>query len=191
MFTVDHIYEETTDMKAKELPINIYPDPSLHMECEDITRFDDKENFHLQQLFINMAYTMVKNNGIGIAAPQVGVFANLIVLLVQNPGSEKPGPLALINPKIISSSKDVFKWEEGCLSVPGFYEERERPKTVVVQYKTLAGEDKEMEFNGLYAFSVQHEIDHLHGQLFIDNLSVFKRKFSVEKKIKKYLKSKR
>jgi len=185
------IYEREVDLVPSEMKIHVYPDPILHQRCEDVVIFDDDNDQFLSQLFVDMALTMVNNQGIGIAAPQVGISANFIVLLVQNPGAEKPEPIALVNPKIISASEDMFEWEEGCLSVPGFYEDRKRPRSVVVEFKDLVGKERSIELNGLYAFSIQHEIDHLNGHLFIDELSAFKRKFSVEKKIKKYLKKRK
>lgn len=170
------------------LSIVKWPDNRLHKKCEDITTFDNEDNKFLTQLFVDMAYTMVEEQGIGIAAPQVGVMANFIVILHQNPGAKKPGPLALVNPKIVSSSEEQFEWEEGCLSVPGFFEVRERPKMIVVQYNDLDGTLKESEFHGLYAFLILHEIDHLNGKLFIDNLSNLKKEQVVKKKVKNFLK---
>lgn len=186
---IEDIYDIETDLVPKELPILIYPNPNLHMESEDIIRFDDDENFHLTQLFGDLALTMVRNNGIGISAPQVGILANMLVVLAELPGYSKPEPICIINPSIVEQDGE-FEWEEGCLSVPGYYEKRIRSNRIVLQYQNLTGEDKELEARGLSAFAIQHEIDHLHGELFIDTLSTLKKKFSVEKKIKNFLKKK-
>lgn len=189
--SVNKIYERTVDLNPHEMKIYTYPDPILHKKCEDVTRFDTEEEHYLSQLFIDMALTAINNLGIGIAAPQVGILANIIVLVYQNPGDEKPEPLPFINPKIESTSDELFTWEEGCLSVPGYFEARERPKSVVASFKDLTGEDKSVELDGLYAFAFLHEMDHLNGHLFIDNLSVFKKKFTVEKRIKNFFKKKK
>lgn len=186
----DAIYNKNVDLVPHELPIIVWPDKRLHNKCKDITGFDDENDKFLTQLFLDMSLTMIKNQGFGIAAPQVAIMANFIVILYQFPGTDKPKPLALINPKIISSSEDMFAWEEGCLSVPGYYENRERPNTVIVNYKDVEGNEREAEFRGIYAFVVQHEIDHLNGELFIDNLSMLKKKFTVKKRIKNFLKQK-
>ena len=187
--TVEDIYDREVDLVPRELELLIYPDPLLHCESIPITRFDDEENQHLTQLLADMTLTMVKNNGIGISAPQVGYLARMLVILAQQPDKEHPEPFALINPTILEADGE-YEWEEGCLSVPGYYENRIRPKRIVVKFHNLSGEEKEMEFHGIYAFTIQHEIDHLDGKLFIDELSTFKKKFSVEKKIKKFMKSK-
>jgi len=185
--SLDKIYERQTDVPPSELPILTYPNELLHKEAENIIRFDDEDNHHLTQLFADMSLTMINNRGIGLAAPQVGILANMLVILAQQEGKHMPEPYALINP-IIKEQDGEYEWEEGCLSVPGYYENRTRAKKVVIQFQNLVGEEKEVEFHGLYAFVVQHEMDHLDGKLFIDGLSSFKKKFSVEKKVKKYLK---
>lgn len=195
---IDAQYDKKRDepITAHKLKVITWPDDRLHEKCDNVTSFDDDGNKTLTQLFINLAHTMVTGQGIGIAAPQVGVMINMLVMLHQNPiinksvktpGTGKSEPIALVNPRIISSSEDMFSWSEGCLSVPGFFEERTRPNKVVVQFRDIYGENHEMEFHGLYAFVVQHEIDHLNGKLFIDELSRIKKSLVVKKKIKKFL----
>lgn len=187
---IDAQYDKERDepLKAHELKVITWPDERLHAQCEDVTTFDDEDNKFLTQLFLDMSHTMVTQQGIGLAAPQVAVMINFLVILHQNPGAKKPEPIALVNPKIVSSSEDMFEWEEGCLSVPGFFENRKRPKVVVVEFQDLVGDKFEMEFHGLYAFVVQHEIDHLKGKLFIDNMSKLKKTLVVKKKMRNYLK---
>ena len=186
--TVDDIYEREVDLVPKELPILTYPDRRLHQLSYPITRFDDEENQHLTQLLGDLTLTMVNNNGIGISAPQVNIHARMLVILAQQPDKDHPEPFCLINPEIIEADGE-YKWEEGCLSVPGYYENRTRPKRIVVKFQNLSGEKIEMEFHGIYAFTIQHEVDHLDGKLFVDELSSFKKKFTVEKKVKKFLKN--
>lgn len=207
MMDIDAQYDKERDepIKAHKLKIITWPDDRLHEKCEDITTFDSERSKYLEQLFVDMALTMVSERGIGLAASQVAVMINMLVMLHQNPKLntkentlvtkdpeiEKPKPIALVNPKIISSSEDMFKWEEGCLSVPGFFEERERPNKVVVQFHDIYGGEREMEFHGLYAFVVQHEMDHLNGKLFIDEMSRIKKSLVVMKKMKRFLRKRK
>lgn len=186
------IYKRDVDLVPHELAVLVWPDERLSMKCEDITAFDDDEDKFLEQMILDMTFTMLRLRSIGLAAPQVGITANLFVLLTQDydeghPRDQSP-VIALINPEIVETSEDMFEWEEGCLSVPGYYEKRKRPNSVVVRFKTTRGEEKELEFRGLFAFTVQHEMDHLQGKCFVDNFSFFK-KNRVKGKIKKLLKS--
>lgn len=180
---IDAIYSREIDkLEPHELLIITWPDDRLKTKCQDITRFDDENNKYLEQLVLDMAHTMIRCQGIGLAAPQVAVMANVIVLLVENK------PIVLVNPEITWQSKDdLFQWEEGCLSVPGYFEKRHRPNRCIVKFKDIFGKDHESEFVGLWAFAVQHEIDHLQGKCFVDNLSQLKKQFSVKPKIKKEL----
>ncbi len=182
--SVDDIYEREVDLKPHKLEVITWPDERLNMECQDITGFDDKDSRFLEQLKMDMVHTMVENNGVGLAAPQVGILANFIVLLVHD---EPYAGIALVNPEIIQTSDELFEWQEGCISVPGYYEKRKRPKNVVVKYNALNGEEKEVELNGLIAFAAQHEIDHLHGKIFIDNAGFVKKAY-IKKKMKNFFK---
>lgn len=155
----------------------IWPDPRLSAKCEYVTRFDDSLDHLVQDMFA----TMVANSGVGLAANQVGILKRVITIRV-----EQNSPFYLINPEIIESSDEMFKWEEGCLSVPGYFEDRERPARIAVRFKTVDGEEKEIEMFDLTAFAVQHEMDHLDGKTFVDDSSFFK-KGRVKKKIKKAL----
>ena len=159
------------------LPILKWPDERLHLPSEDVTVFDTALKDFGDQMF----KTVKTNNGIGLAAPQVNVQKNIIAIWV-----EEQQPLILINPKIIESSTDTTKFNEGCLSVPGFYENRLRPTKVTIEFKDVDGKECKLEFTGLTAFCIQHEIDHLKGKLFIDDFSDLKKSI-VKKKIKKTL----
>lgn len=165
------------------LPILIWPDKRLHIKGENITTFD----MGTRQIVLDLVATMKANEGAGLAAPQVGISANIIVIEIE------PGKLlVLINPEyIIKYDNEMFEWEEGCLSVPGYFEKRKRPHRILVKYQDLDGKEKETEFEGLYAFAVQHEMDHLEGKVFVDGASFFKRNRIKDKvtknKIKKWL----
>ena len=161
------------------LDIVVWPDDRLTQMCEYVTEFDDD----LKQLSVDMAHTMDHRLGIGLAAPQVGVNIKMIVAILQ----ELSEPVTLINPTLTEVSDVLFEWDEGCLSVPGYYEFRKRPSQIVVQYQDLNGDEQEIRLRGLFAFLVQHEMDHLDGKLFIDDLSPFK-KSRIQVKIKKALK---
>ena len=183
---VNVIYDHNRDidLKPHKLGIITWPDDRLHTKCHDIVAFDDENDHFLEQLKIDMVHTMVENNGVGLAASQVGILANFIVLLVHdNPYTG----IAMINPEIIRSSDELFEWEEGCISVPGYYEKRSRPENIIVKYYTLTGEEKEVELNGLIAFAAQHEIDHLRGKVFVDNAGFVKKAY-IKKKIKNFFK---
>lgn len=157
------------------LPILVWPNDKLHGKCEDVTVFDDDLELLARKLLI----TMKHNNGIGLAAPQVGVLKNVLAIWI-----ETTTAAVLVNPKITESSSEQFEFNEGCLSVPGYFEKRERPQRIVVKYQDIKGQEHETEFKDLYAFCVQHEIDHLNGKVFVDDLSMLK-KTMVKAKIKK------
>ena len=166
------------------LPILIWPDELLTKQCEDVTEFNDE----LNKTIINLFTTVKANKGIGLAAPQVGILSNIIVINVDN-----YPPSIIINPKIIEiDATNTITMEEGCLSVPGYFTKRSRPSRIIVQYKNEVGEDKEAEYRGVFSFLIQHEIDHLHGKLFVDDLSSIKRTFAkraVKKTINKNMQS--
>jgi len=167
-------------LKAKQRPIVIWPNKVLSQQCEDVTTFDDD----LGQLIMDMAFTMRKCNGLGLAAPQVGISLNVIVVELYA-FTRTMRTVVMINPKIVqASTEDKFSTEEGCLSVPGHFERRERPRHVVVEYKNTYGKTVTQKFQGMEAFAIQHEIDHLNGKVFVDELSTFK-KSRIKKKITK------
>lgn len=163
------------------LPIITWPDERLNIICENITTFDR----WVEQLALDMFATMQAEAGVGLAAPQVGILANIITIQLT-----ADDPQIFINPKIISQSEDRFEWKEGCLSVPGYFENRRRPNSIIIQYHDIVGEEHEGQFVGLDAFAIQHEIDHLNGKVFVDGMSSFKTK-RVKDKISKTLKKRK
>jgi peptide deformylase len=149
------------------LPILEFPDPRLRKKASAVVRVDEA----LGQLVDDMFETMYAAPGIGLAATQVDVHQRLLVADVS---TEKNAPHVLINPEILEKD-GVAITEEGCLSVPGYYEEVERANHIKVRFLDRQGEPREEEFDGLLAVCVQHEIDHLNGKLFVDYLSEAKR----------------
>lgn len=156
-------------------PILIHPDPRLKKPCEKVTEFTDD----LRKLADDMLETMYDAPGIGLAAPQIGVMKQILVMDCIKDGP--PRPMVLINPKITWSSEDQSVYEEGCLSIPDQYAEVKRPADVRVEWVGLDGAANEEQFSGLWATCVQHEIDHLNGKLFIDYLGPLKRQMITRK----------
>ncbi len=150
------------------LPILRYPDPRLHKIARPVTEFDDR----LKQLVADMAATMYDAPGIGLAATQVDVHQQVIVIDVSETRDQLQ---VLINPEIIWSSDDRQVYEEGCLSVPGIYDGVERPSRVRVRALDVQGAAYELDADGLLAVCVQHEMDHLKGKVFVEYLSPLKR----------------
>ena len=159
--------------------IVIEPDPILRKKSEILEKVDDE----LRGLLDDMLETMYSAPGIGLAAVQVGILKRVIVIDVSK-DKEKKNPFFLINPEIISKSKNSSTYEEGCLSLPGYFAEIERPAECQVKYIDYFGKKKEIKATGLLSTCIQHEIDHLNGVLFIDYLSKLKRDMIVKKLIK-------
>lgn len=150
--------------------ILVIPDSKLRLVSEPVGAFDAG----LRSLAADMLETMYAAPGIGLAAIQIGVPKRLLVLDVS--GKDEPkAPQVFVNPEIVWSSPELSTYEEGCLSIPEYYEEVERPARVRVRYRDEHGTAKEIEADGLLATCLQHEIDHLDGRLFIDHLSRLKR----------------
>lgn len=145
-----------------------YPDPRLHKIAKPVTVFDNR----LKKLAADMAETMYHAPGVGLAAPQVDVLEQLVVIDISETNSDL---LILINPEIIWSSPERKMYDEGCLSVPGVYDGVERAAEVKVRALDIDGESFEMHVDGLLAVCVQHEMDHLIGKVFVDYLSPLKR----------------
>ena len=162
--------------------IVIEPDPILRKKSENLEKVDNE----LRLLLDDMLETMYAATGIGLAAVQVGILKRLIVIDISK-DKEKKNPIFLINPEIIFKSKKTSIYEEGCLSLPGHFEEIERPEECHIKYIDYEGKKKEMKANGLLSTCIQHEIDHLNGKLFIDYLSKLKKDMIIKKisKIKK------
>ncbi len=170
------------------LEILTYPNARLAIPSEPVTKFDAE----LETLIKNMFETMYDAPGIGLAAPQIDVHKNIFVLDIDYEEDEETGELINKNPKIFINPKFLNKdgeilHKEGCLSVPGIYEEVKRAEKVTLEYQNLKGEAHKEDFEGLLAVATQHENDHLLGRLFIDRLSFVKSR-SIKKKIKKELK---
>ncbi|MBM3757737.1 MAG: peptide deformylase [Acidobacteria bacterium] len=165
------------------LNIRKYGDPVLETPCEQVADFGSAE---LRQLAANMFETMYGNKGVGLAAPQVGVSKQLTVIDV-SAGEDPSAKLVLINPEIVAREGQQLG-EEGCLSIPGFREDVRRAMKVRVRALDLDGNAFEVEGDELLARAMQHEIDHLHGILFLKHLSPLKRDL-IRRKIAKLVKA--
>jgi peptide deformylase len=159
--------------------ILIIPDKTLRLVSEPVTRFDKE----LRSLVDDMFETMYAAPGIGLAAVQIGITKRVITMDLAKKDDPKE-PHVFINAEVVSSSEERSKYEEGCLSIPEYYEEVERPARVKVKYVDVDGKPHEVEADGLLATCLQHEIDHTNGVLFIDYISKLKRDM-VMKKFKK------
>ena len=151
-------------------PIVEIPDPRLREISKPVDKVDDE----VRALVSDMFETMYDAPGIGLAAIQVAVPQRVITLDLAKKDEPK-SPQVLINPEILWSAEERSSYEEGCLSIPEFYEEVERPAQVKVRYTDLDGKQHEVEASGLFATCLQHEIDHINGVLFIDHISKLKR----------------
>lgn len=158
------------------LPILTAPDPILKKQAEPVEVVTDE----IRTLLDDMVETMYDAPGIGLAAPQVGVLKQIIVVDVTD-DDEEPFAHKMINPEITWSSEDLSVYEEGCLSVPQSYSEVERPAQIKVTYLDENGAHQELDADGLLATCIQHEIDHLNGTLFIDHISRIKRSIIMRK----------
>ena len=160
------------------LPIIIAPDQRLKRPALPV----DSVNSEVRSLMDNMLETMYEAPGIGLAAPQVGVSARVLVIDINMNDKGIPGePLLVANPKLIWTSKELNTTEEGCLSLPTQYSEVERPAKIRVIFTDKDNHTKEVEADGLLAACLQHEMDHLDGVLFVDHLSRLKRNMILKK----------
>ncbi len=148
------------------LPILRFPDPRLHKVAAPIATIDDG----IRRLAQDMAETMYEAPGIGLAATQVDVHQQLIVI---DTSETRDALLVLINPEILAREGAQFG-EEGCLSVPGIYDKVERAERVTVRYLDLDGQTQTLSADGLLAVCIQHEMDHLQGKVFVEHLSMLK-----------------
>ena len=161
------------------MQIIVAPDIRLNQISKKVEIIDDSIISTLNQ----MLECMYQNNGIGLAAPQVGILKRLVVIdCSENKDIKKP--LKLINPEITKLSKDISEFEEGCLSLPSQYAKVTRSSEIVLKYKNIKGMICENKFSGLEATCIQHEIDHLNGKLFVDHISKLKKNIII-KKLKK------
>ncbi len=167
------------------LPILTYPDPRLAEKSAPVEQVDDA----IRQLIDDMFATMYEAEGVGLAAPQVGITKRIIVVDCGVREKDEPPPLkpvqpyAIVNPEVVQAEGKIT-WEEGCLSVPGYTDEVDRAAKVVVKGLNREGVEIRIEAEGLLGVCLQHEIDHLQGVLFVDRLSRLKQSM-VKKKLKK------
>lgn len=163
------------------LPILHYPDPRLHTVAKPVAEINQK----IKQLVSDMAQTMYEAPGIGLAATQVNVHLQVIVIDLSD---ERNQLQVFINPEITWASEEKKVWQEGCLSVPDFYDEVLRPSEVKVKALDIDGKPFEIHVDGLMAVCIQHEMDHLKGKVFVEYLSSLKR-MRIAGKLKKKAKA--
>jgi len=156
------------------------PDKRLRLVCEPVKHVDAG----IRKLIDDMFETMYKAPGIGLAAIQIGI-AKRVITMDLSKKEDNHEPQVFINPELVWTSDETAKYEEGCLSIPDYYEEVERPKEIKVKYLDRDGKSREIDAKGLLATCLQHEIDHINGVLFIDHLSKLKR----DRVIKKFAKA--
>lgn len=164
------------------LEILEFPDPRLRKIATPVTVFDS----NLEDLINDMTETMYAAQGIGLAATQVDVHQRILVIDVSE---TKDSPQVFINPSFEIIEQELSEYDEGCLSVPGFYETISRPQQVLIKAQNANGEAFELEAEGILAVCIQHEIDHLDGKLFVDYLSTLKRQRIRSKLEKEHRKS--
>jgi peptide deformylase len=160
--------------------ILVLPDKRLRLVSKPVARIDSATRALVEDMF----ETMYDAPGIGLAAIQIGE-AKRIVTMDLAKKDEPKAPRVFINPELVGKSDDKKTHEEGCLSIPEYYEEVERPASVKIRYLDLDGKEHEIDADGLLATCIQHEVDHLNGVLFIDHISKLKR----DRVIKKFTKA--
>ena len=162
----------------------VYPDKRLKMVSSEVTNFNEE----LHALLEDMYDTMVNKKGLGLAAIQIGVPQRVLIVNLPEDDTDdvvikKEDTLEIINP-LFTSMQGSCKNQEGCLSVPGFYEDVERSSHIVMEYQNRHGERKVIDNKDFLAIALQHEMDHLNGKVFVEKLSILKRK-KFEKEWKK------
>ena len=162
-----------------DLKVIVAPDIRLNQISKSINYIEKNISIVLDK----MLECMYKNNGIGLAAPQVGILKRLIVIDCSN-NKENKRPLKLINPEIISFSDELADYEEGCLSLPAQFAKVTRPNKITLRYRNSKGDKIEKNFIGLEATCIQHEVDHLNGKLFVDHISKLRKNIIIKKLIK-------
>ena len=161
--------------------IRVYGDPILRKNTEKITVFDTR----LLDMVDQMVETLYAKNGLGLAGPQVGISMKISIIDLSF-GEDVDNNLILVNPEILET-EGTSTFEEGCLSVPSIFEDVIRPEKVKIRFQDLHGKEQEMKTEGLLARIIQHEVDHLKGVLFVDRLSMVKRKL-LSKKLRRLAK---
>ena len=159
------------------LPVLCYPDPRLHKVAKPVSQVDAR----IKKIVADMADTMYDAPGVGLAATQVDIHERIVVIDVSDDQNEL---MVFINPEIIWSSPEKKAWREGCLSVPDYYDEVERPAEIRVKALDIEGKEFELDADGLLAVCLQHELDHLQGKVFVEYLSILKRS-RISQKMKK------
>ena len=157
-------------------PLVLLPDPVLRKKSEPLEQVDDDA----RKLADDLLETMYDAPGIGLAAIQIGLPRRLLVIDCSKEDEDR-APMVFINPQIVDSSEERSTYEEGCLSIPDYYAEVERPAEVTVEFLDRDGMPQEIRADGLLATCLQHEIDHLNGVLFIDHISKLKRDMVIRK----------
>ena len=152
------------------------PDPLLRKVSEPV----NSVNSEVKKLMDDMLDTMYAAPGIGLAAVQIGVLMRVIVIELSKKDKKK-NPLFIVNPEITSKSKELFSYEEGCLSIPNQFAEVKRPSSCKINFLDYNGKKSEINAEGLLATCIQHEVDHLNGILFIDHLSKLKKDLILKK----------
>jgi len=150
------------------LPVLCYPDPRLHKRAKPIDKVDER----IKAIVKDMAETMYEAPGVGLAATQVDIHEQIIVIDVSDEQNEL---MVFINPELVWTSPEKKSWREGCLSVPEYYDEVDRPANIRVKALDIHGKPFELEADGLLAVCLQHEMDHLQGKVFVEYLSLLKR----------------
>ncbi|MDP3620841.1 MAG: peptide deformylase [Polynucleobacter sp.] len=145
-----------------------YPDPRLHKVAKPVAVVDDR----IRKIVADMAETMYDAPGVGLAATQVDIHERIIVIDVSEDQNQL---MVFINPELIWASPETKSWREGCLSVPEYYDEVDRPDRIRVRALDLQGKPFEVEADGLLSVCLQHEMDHLLGKVFVEYLSILKR----------------
>ena len=163
------------------LKLRYYGDPILRRRAMDVQRFDAS----LRDLASQMLEAMEREEGVGLAAPQVGLDLRLqVALAMREPGDETAEPVVMVNPEILERSHESWVYEEGCLSIPGVRGDVTRPERVRVRYQDLEGAEHTIDAEGMFARILQHEIDHLNGKLIIDRTTLTQRlkmRFAISK----------
>ncbi len=181
---------ENYKLEGELLNIHTYPDPVLTTVAKEVTDFNDE----LQTLCLNMLYTMYHAPGIGLAAPQIGLSKRIFVIDTDYDREETEedsgvydlsnfNPRIFINPKFIETEGETT-YQEGCLSLPGIFEDVKRFDNITIEYQNLSGEKQQIKADDLLSICIQHENDHLEGIVFIERLSQLKKTFLKKKLIK-------
>jgi peptide deformylase len=151
--------------------VRLYGDPVLRKHAAEVAEFGES----LRSLAADMVETMLEEDGIGLAAPQIGLSTRLMVIGLPTEEEGKRRVLTMANPEILEEDEEIVTMEEGCLSLPGLAEDVDRPDYIKVRYQDVEGNEQLLETDGILSRVIQHELDHLNGVLFVDHISPLKR----------------